>query len=140
MEFGQVCTKLSLIAKRKCQHAWFGMHVSCGSLLCSGCSMHATWVLCLCECREWEVSLLARDPEDAKQQQRVRALFHRQLQVPLADGAATLAACQAWETKLQPGAEVLAVSLVRGMDKGCSTPGYDVTAAAIGQALGQLGW
>lgn len=86
------------------------------------------------------MSLLARDTEDVKQQQRVRALFHRQLQVPLADGAATLAACQAWETKLQPGAEVLAVSLARGMDTGCDTPVYDQAAAATRQALGQLGW
>jgi hypothetical protein len=66
--------------------------------------------LCTCchtdICREWENSLLDQAPADVKQQQRVRALFHRQLKVPLADGDATLAAYQAWEAKLQSGAEV----------------------------------
>lgn len=61
---------------------------------------------CICVCREWEASLLAKDPADAKLQARVRALFHRQLQVPLADSDATMAAYQAWENSLQSGTEV----------------------------------
>lgn len=49
---------------------------------------------------------MAQNLTDEKQQARVRSLFHRQLQVPLADGAAALAAYQTWETSLQPGFEV----------------------------------
>ncbi len=41
---------------------------------------------------------LAADPGDEQQQGRVRALFHRQLQVPLADGTDTLREYQSWES------------------------------------------
>lgn len=67
---------------------------------------------CRC-CREWEASLLAKDASDEKQQGRVRSLFHRQLQVPLADGEETLAAYRAWETSLNPDAEVSRGPLAR---------------------------
>lgn len=70
-----------------------GLHVTQGSQLWN-------------TAREWEASLLAQNSADEKQQARVRSLFHRQLQVPLADGAAALAAYQAWETSLQPGFDV----------------------------------
>ncbi|VAI76375.1 unnamed protein product [Triticum turgidum subsp. durum] len=53
--------------------------------------------------REYEMAILTindgNDEEKAKQVQRVRALFHRQLSVPLADIESTLAAYKSWEAE-----------------------------------------
>lgn len=51
-------------------------------------------------CRDYEAQLAASDPTADAQQQRVRQLYHRQLQVPLADGAKSLQSYRAWEAKL----------------------------------------
>ncbi|GAB4820618.1 hypothetical protein N2152v2_007664 [Parachlorella kessleri] len=53
--------------------------------------------------RSFEEDLLEESPSQ-EQAEKVRALFHRQLGVPLADGADTLAAFKAWE-QTQQGAE-----------------------------------
>ncbi len=54
--------------------------------------------------RDSETSLLAADPADEKQRERVRSLWQRQLQVPLADSADTLEQYRAWEAGgLTPG-------------------------------------
>ena len=95
--------------------------------LLQGCSRdaltHATHVVmevCMlfnllqtCLSREWEFSVLAAEAGGDKQSERVRSLFHRQLQVPLAQGPAAMAAYQEWEA----GGEV---SLVAA---GTTTPG-----------------
>ncbi|EMS62530.1 Squamous cell carcinoma antigen recognized by T-cells 3 [Triticum urartu] len=53
--------------------------------------------------REYEMAILTindgNDEEKAKQVQRVRALFHRQLSVPLADIESTLAVYKSWEAE-----------------------------------------
>ncbi|KAL4858071.1 Squamous cell carcinoma antigen recognized by T-cells 3 [Chlorella vulgaris] len=74
-----------------------GLHVSEGSRL---------WALYL----GYERGLLEADPKEA-QAERVRSLWTRQLQVPLADGADTLAAYTAWErdTRGEQGWQVPAV-------------------------------
>ena len=56
--------------------------------------------------RESEASLLAADPADEKQRERVRSLWQRQLQVPLADSAETLEQYRAWEAGLLTPGEV----------------------------------
>jgi len=52
--------------------------------------------------RGYEQSLLEAAPSDEEQAERVRALWARQLAVPLADGAETLASYEAWE-RSRPG-------------------------------------
>ncbi len=47
--------------------------------------------------REWELSVLTAGAGGDKQSERVRSLFHRQLQVPLAQGPAAVAAYKEWE-------------------------------------------
>ena len=47
--------------------------------------------------RAWELSVLAAEAGGDKQPERVRSLFHRQLQVPLAQGPAAMAAYMEWE-------------------------------------------
>ena len=53
--------------------------------------------------REYEMAILTmsdgNDEEKAKQVQRIRVLFHRQLSVPLADIESTLAAYKSWEAE-----------------------------------------
>lgn len=56
--------------------------------------------------REWELAQLAADPADEQQRGRVRALFHRQLQVPLVDGSDTLEKYQTWESSLGSASKV----------------------------------
>ena len=51
--------------------------------------------------RRFEEELYEEQPTP-EQAERVRALFHRQLAVPLADGAETLAEYKAWEQGLLP--------------------------------------
>ena len=46
--------------------------------------------------RAWEMSLLAAGAGGDKQSERVRSVFHRQLQVPLEQGPATMAAYNDW--------------------------------------------
>lgn len=48
-------------------------------------------------CRAFEAALEERSPGDEQQQGRMRSLFHRQLAVPLLDGAATLEDYKQWE-------------------------------------------
>lgn len=55
-------------------------------------------------CREYEEQLAAAEPISDAQLQRVRQLYHRQLQVPLADAAQTMQAYKTWEASL-PGAK-----------------------------------
>lgn len=47
--------------------------------------------------RAFELQLEASAPDDSKQQERVRSLFHRQLQIPMLDAADTLEAYRQWE-------------------------------------------
>jgi predicted PolB exonuclease-like 3'-5' exonuclease len=53
--------------------------------------------------REYEMAILTmsdgNDEEKAKQVQRIRVLFHRQLSVPLADIESTLAEYKSWEAE-----------------------------------------
>lgn len=54
--------------------------------------------------REYEMAILititdANDEEKAKQVQRIRTLFHRQLSVPLADLESTFAEYKSWEAE-----------------------------------------
>eukprot|EP00798_Chlamydomonas_sp_ICE-L_P021550 gene21550-28543_t len=49
--------------------------------------------------RKFELAVEAKGQGGDKQQDKVRQLFHRQLQVPLEDGEATLAAYVQWESK-----------------------------------------
>lgn len=53
--------------------------------------------------REYELAILTiiddNDEEKAKQVQRIRVLFHRQLSVPLADMESTLAEYKRWEAE-----------------------------------------
>ena len=51
--------------------------------------------------RRFEEELYEEQPTP-EQAERVRVLFHRQLAVPLADGAETLAEYKAWEQGLLP--------------------------------------
>ena len=44
---------------------------------------------------------MEESPSSQEQAEKVRALFHRQLAVPLADGADTLTAFKAWEQAQQ---------------------------------------
>ncbi len=46
---------------------------------------------------------MLEEAPSAEQADRVRPLFHRQLAVPLADGAETLSAYKAWEQAQQGG-------------------------------------
>ena len=59
--------------------------------------------------RLWEMSVLEARAGGDKQADRVRALFHRQLQVPLATVEATLTAYRAWEGQ-QGSADAVEVS------------------------------
>lgn len=51
-------------------------------------------------CREYEHELSARDPTSDAQLLRVRQLYHRQLQVPLAEAAQTMQSYLKWEASL----------------------------------------
>ena len=59
---------------------------------------HGSQVLHMHSTRNWEQnSVLAAGGGGAKQSERVRSLFHRQLQVPLTQGPAAMAAYKEWE-------------------------------------------
>lgn len=74
---------------------------------------HCATALLFCVDREWEQSVLAAGAGGDKQARRVRSLFQRQLQVPLAGAEATLAAYAAWEQQqIAPDAKVAASFLL----------------------------
>ena len=60
--------------------------------------------------RDWELSVLASGAGGDKQSERVRSLFHRQLQVPLAQGPAAMAAYKEWEASGEVGRPAAAVN------------------------------